>query len=156
GADLPPDFAKIPDDSPVENVKASVPGTTQAQNAVIESEIPQTATVQRTLQIKTITFDGTPQFKPIEGTTLQYVANASIPIIETSQQNFYACQGGVWFTSAAVTGPWVVAAWLPASIYTIPPSSPLYNLTYVQVYGSTPSVVYVGYTPGYTGAIVYN
>ncbi len=28
--DLPPDFAKIPDDSPKENVKASVPGTPQA------------------------------------------------------------------------------------------------------------------------------
>ena len=40
--------------------------------------------VQRTAQIaKPITFDGTPQLKPIEGTTLQYVANASTPIIMT-------------------------------------------------------------------------
>ena len=30
GKDLPPDFAKIPDESPKENVKASVPGTPQA------------------------------------------------------------------------------------------------------------------------------
>ena len=41
-----------------------------------------------------------------------------------------------------------------ASGQMIPPSSPLYNLTYVQVYGSTPTVVYTGYTPGYTGAYV--
>jgi hypothetical protein len=151
---LPADFAKIPDDSPVENVKASVPGTPQAQEAVISNGIPQTATVQRTAQIKPITFDGAPQFKPIEGTSLQYVVNASTPIIMTGAYSFFACQSGIWFTSSSVSGPWAVAAWLPASLYTIPPSSPLYNLTYVQVYGSTTEVVYAGYTPGYTGAIV--
>ena len=32
---LPADFAKIPDESPMENVKASVPGTPQAQASVI-------------------------------------------------------------------------------------------------------------------------
>jgi hypothetical protein len=155
-ANLPPDFAKIPDDSPMENVKASVPGTTQAQEAVIANSIPQTATVQRTAQAKPITFDGPPQYKPIEGTTLQYVANASTPIIMTAPYAYYACQGGIWFSSASVNGPWTVAAWIPSSIYGIPPSSSLYNLTFVQVYGSTPTVVYAGYTPGYTGAIIVN
>ncbi|HYX21785.1 MAG TPA: autotransporter, partial [Thermoanaerobaculia bacterium] len=43
---LPPDFAKIPDESPMENVKASVAGTPQAREAVVASSIPQTATVQ--------------------------------------------------------------------------------------------------------------
>ena len=153
---LPADFAKIPYDSPMENVKASVPGTAQAQAAVVAASIPQTATVQRTAQAAKVTFDGTPQMKPIEGTTLQYVVNASSPIIMTAPNSYYLCQSGVWFTSTAVAGPWIVAAWVPATIYTIPPASPLYSVTYVQVYGSTPTVVYVGYTPGYTGAIVYN
>ncbi len=151
---LPPDFAKIPDDSPIENVKASVPGTTQAKEAVIAAGVPQTATVQRTAQVQPIKIDGAPQFKPIEGTTLQYVANASTPIIMTGPYAYYACQAGIWFSSASVNGPWTVAAWVPPTIYGIPPSSPLYYLTYVQVFGSTPSAVYVGYTPGYTGAIV--
>ena len=62
--------------------------------------------------------------KPIPDTTLQYVANASTPIIETGPQSYWACQGGIWFTSTAVAGPWVVAAWVRPSIYTIPPSSP--------------------------------
>jgi hypothetical protein len=154
---LPPDFAKIPDESPTENVKASVPGTTQAKEAAIDNSIPQTAAVQRSASIAhPITFDGAPQWKPIEGTTLQYVANASTPIIMTGPYAYYTCQGAIWFSSSSVNGPWTVAAWVPASIYTIPPSSPLYNLTYVQVYGSTPSVVYVGYTPGYYGVIVAN
>ena len=51
-------------------------------------------------------------------------------------------------------GPWAVAASVPAVIYAIPPSSPVHYVTYVRVYAATPQVVYVGYTPGYTGTIV--
>lgn len=47
GKSLSPEFAKIADDSPEENVKASVPGTPQAQEAVISSGIPQSAKVER-------------------------------------------------------------------------------------------------------------
>ncbi len=155
-ASLPADFSKIPDESPMENAKASVPGTQQAKEAVVAASIPQTATVQRTAQPAKVTFDGAPEMKPIEGTTLEYVANASTPIVMTGPNAYYMCQSGIWFTSTAVTGPWIVAAWVPSSIYSIPPASPLYNLTYVQVYGSTPTVVYTGYTPGYTSMIVYN
>ncbi|MDR3747044.1 MAG: hypothetical protein P4M04_02620 [Acidobacteriota bacterium] len=43
---------------------------------------------------------------------------------------------------------------VPAEIYDTPPSSPLYYVTYVKVYGATPEVVYVGYTPGYYGTVV--
>ena len=32
----------------------------------------------------------------------------------------------------------------------------MYNVKYVHVYDSTPRVVYVGYTPGYTGSYVYH
>ena len=39
-------------------------------------------------------------------------------------------------------------------IYTIPPSSPMYNVTYVKVYGATPTAVTYGYTAGYTMAFV--
>ena len=33
-------------------------------------------------------------------------------------------------------------------------TSPLHYVTYVRVYGATPTVVYVGYTPGYLGTVV--
>ena len=46
------------------------PERQQSQEAIVASSIPQTATVQRTAQIaKPITFDGSPEMKPIEGTT---------------------------------------------------------------------------------------
>jgi hypothetical protein len=156
GRSLPADFARIPDSSVMENVKASVPGTRQAQEAAIANAIPQTATVERagTTMDHAPTIDGDPQYRPIDGTDLRYVLNASTPIIETGPSAFYAVQNGVWFDAGAPTGPWVVAATVPAEIYAIPPSSPLYYVTFVQVYGATPDVVYVGYTPGYYGTVL--
>jgi hypothetical protein len=43
---------------------------------------------------------------------------------------------------------------VPSVIYTIPPSSPLFYVTYVKIYEATPLYVYVGYTPGYLGTVV--
>jgi uncharacterized membrane protein YgcG len=71
-----------------------------------------------------------------------------------SPTDWYALQGGVWFTASSVQGPWVVAAAVPAAIYSIPPSSPLYYVTYVMVYAATNQYVVVGYTPGYMGTVV--
>ena len=47
-----------------------------------------------------------------------------------------------------------MATHVPSVIYTIPPSSPLHYVAYAYVYGSTPEVVYTGYTPGYLGTVV--
>ena len=154
---LPKDFAAIPDESPMENVKASVPGTQQAGEAVVSNSIPQTAAVKiAETKPSAVNVDGQPQLKPIAGTSLQYVVNASSPIIMVTPSAFYLCQNGIWFVGASASGPWKVATSVPAVIYSIPPSSPLYNVTYVRVYDATPTVVYVGYTPGYQGAIVWN
>jgi hypothetical protein len=83
-----------------------------------------------------------------------YAVNTPTPVIRVSQDSYYACEYGVWFTAAAPAGPWAVAARVPAVIYTIPISSPLNYVTNVKVYDSTPDVVYVGYTPGYLGTYV--
>ena len=58
------------------------------------------------------------------------------------------------FPQWGVAGPWTVATSVPAVIYSIPPSSPMHYVTYVQVYGATPDDVYTGYTPGYLGTVV--
>jgi hypothetical protein len=154
GISLPPDFAKIPDDSPKENMKASIPGTPQAQEAIIAAEIPQMATVNRTNTNFTPVISGAPILKPIPSTPLSYVFNASDPIIQVSPAEWYAVHNGVWFTSTSVQTSWLVASSVPSVIYSIPPSSPVYYVTYVRVYDSTPQTVVVGYTPGYMGTIV--
>jgi len=154
GKELPAGFAKIPEDSPMAGVLVSVPGTPQAKEALIANAIPQTATITRKEAKLQVRYDGAPEFKPIEGMGLQYAVNTSTPVIRVDDKNYYAVENGVWFVGAGPAGPWTVATSVPAVIYTIPPSSSLHYVTYVKVYGSTPDVVYVGYTPGYYGTAV--
>jgi len=151
---LPEEFAKIPENSPKAGVLASIPGTPAAQEALIANSIPQTATINRNEAHLKVEYDGAPQFKPIEGTELQYAVNTATPVIRVADKNYYAVENAVWFVGPAPVGPWVVATEVPASIYAIPPSSPLHYVTYVKVYRSTPEVVNVGYTPGYYGTVV--
>ena len=152
---LPPGFAQIPSTSLAGAVLPSVAGTAQAQEAMIANTIPQTATVPLTNGPKfTPNFDGAPQYAQIPDTSLSYVANASAPLIQVAPNSYYAVSAGVWFTAPQLTGPWTVARSVPAVIYSIPPSSPLYYVTYVRIYEATPTVVYVGYTPGYLGTVI--
>src|ERR1041384_4561519 len=154
GDKLPADFAKIPATHKKASVLASVPGTPQAKEALIANAIPQTATITRNAAALTVNYDGSPQFKSIENTTLRYAVNTSTPVIRIDGSTYYAVQNGVWFAATSAIGPWAVATSVPLVIYTIPVSSPLHYVTYVKIYGSTPEVVYVGYTPGYYGTIV--
>src|SRR5439155_26842193 len=88
------------------------------------------------------------------GPPLQSVVNASVPVIRIDASSYYALQNGVWFVATSPAGPWAVATSVPSVIYTIPVSSPLHYVTYAYVYGTTPDVVYTGYTPGYLGTVV--
>jgi hypothetical protein len=153
GSQLPRDFAKIPPDSPKGSVLASVPGTEQAREAVLANQIPQTAAVRRTEAKLEVRYDGAPQFRPIEGTSLEYAVNTASDVIHAGA-NYYACHNGVWFVADTPEGPWVLADTIPAETYQIPPSCPLFHDRYVYVYGATPDLVYFGYTPGYLGAYV--
>jgi hypothetical protein len=152
---LPQGFAQIPPASLAGAVLPSVAGTPQAQEAVIANTIPQTATVPlKNGPTFTPSFDGPPQYSQIPGTPLTYVVNSSAPLIQVSPTGYYAVTAGVWFTASQLTGPWTVATLVPAVIYSIPPSSPIYYVTYVKIYEATPTYVYVGYTPGYLGVVV--
>jgi hypothetical protein len=153
GPELPKDFANIPPTHAKADVLVSIPGTPQASEALIANKIPQTMTVNRGAANLTVSYEGQPQFRPIESTSLQYAINTPTPVIAVSSNSFYAVHNGVWFSATSPSGPWLVATSVPAVIYAIPPSSPLHYVTYVKVYGSSPEVVYVGYTPGYYGTV---
>ncbi|MBX7243876.1 MAG: hypothetical protein K1X53_00135 [Candidatus Sumerlaeaceae bacterium] len=153
--DLPKDFAKIPLSSVKENVLASVPGTDQAKQAIIATMIPQMAKVDREkAKLPALKFDGVPDIKPITGTDLKRVVNCSVPVIQDKSGKWYAIYNAVWFVSPDIGGPWVVATEVPAAIYSIPASSSVHYVTYVKIYSSTDKFVWVGYTPGYYGAVV--
>ncbi len=157
---LPPDFARIPANGPRGFVLASIPGTPQAQQAVREAQIPQQGTLQRATAKLDVVYAGAPRFEPIAGTPMQYAVNTSFAVIKVDN-NYFSVWQGAWFTAPSPTGPWVLAASVPPVIYTIPPASPLYAVTYVKVYGSTPDTVTYVYTSGYnmsyvsSGVVVY-
>ncbi|RZT32405.1 carbohydrate-binding family V/XII [Cupriavidus agavae] len=154
GNALPADFAKISPQDPKANVLVSVPGTPQAREAEIAATIPQTASVARDKATIAVAYDGPPKFEPITGTSLRYAVNTGTPVIEVDASHYYAVANGVWFTADVPGGPWRVATEVASAIYTIPPSSPLYYVTYVRIYSVTPATVVVGYTPGYLGVVV--
>jgi hypothetical protein len=154
GTKLPADFARIPENGPAGAALASVPGTAQAKEARIANSIPQTAAINRDKATANVTYAGPPQFSKVSGTSLQYAVNTPTPVVKVNASTYYAVENGVWFTAPSPAGPWQVAATVPPVIYTIPPSCPIYYATGVYVYGATPEVVYVGYTPAYLGTCV--
>ena len=153
--ELPQSFAQIPPASDIGGLRSSVAGTEEADNAVREAAIPQTAAIKRSEATLNVEYDGKPDFEKIKGTDVSYAVNTAAQVLLINNQ-YYAVDNAVWFSSASATGPWVVADNIPdEDIQKIPPSSPVYNTTYVHVYESTPEVVYVGYLPGYMWSFPY-
>ena len=102
---LPADFKQIPLEHERSRVLASVPGTTQAAEAVLLAQIPQTARVSKTVQAPEVAYQGgTPEFQPIEKTTVQRAVNTDKDILKVGDL-YYMCFQGVWFMSKTPTGP---------------------------------------------------
>ncbi|NOR76119.1 MAG: carbohydrate-binding family V/XII, partial [Draconibacterium sp.] len=151
---LPKEFATIPSNATIASVKVSVPGTSEAQEALYEQQMPQTAVVDRKTATTKVEYDGKPKFEKMEGTSVQYAANTESTVIKVDK-TYYCVDEGIWFESSKAEGPWKVSDKRPDEVDEIPPSAPVYNVKYVYIYDSTPEVVYVGYTPGYCHSYVY-
>jgi hypothetical protein len=153
--DLPADFAKIPLNSPAAGVLSSVPGTEQAADAVMIAQVPTKTTIDPSdAPAITITYSGAPQYVVIDGTSLSYVENTNDKVIMVSDNQFYACVGGFWYVASSPQGPWTIATSVPQVIYTIPASSPVYNVTYVTQTVTVTGTVQSSYTAGYMGVFV--
>src|SRR5881227_558237 len=153
--DLPPDFAKIPLSSPASAILASVPASNEAKDAVLLAQVPTTITVkpaEAAAKVK-VEYGGDPKFEPIKGTSISYATNTQDKVIKVGDV-YYLCLQGVWFMAPAPTGPWTTCMSVPQEIYTIPPSSPVYNVTYVTQTANSDGTVQSSYTAGYLGAFV--
>jgi len=152
---LPEGFKKNPPGSEIRLARVSVAGTEEANDALLDVEIPQTTAIDRKTAKLEVVYDGAPKFEAISGTSVEYAANSGTQVLRIDGR-YYAVDNGVWFTSGSASGPWMVADQVPTEkIQTIPPSAPVHNVTHVHVYESTPQVVYVGYTPGYMWSFPY-
>ena len=152
--DLPEAFANIPKDSNQADSRVYVAGTPEAADAVLDAQVPQTAAVQRGEVDIAVEYDGEPIYQPVDGTDLVYIENTGSTVLMANGL-YYLVENGVWYVSSSPNGPWQVSDHRPERVSSILPTSPVHNVKYVHVYDSTPNVVYVGYTPGYTGSYVH-
>lgn len=150
---LPADFAAIPDGNDSDFVKASVPGTQAAKDALLLASVPNTTTVSLTEPPVQVVYSGEPKFVVVDGTQAQYAVNTSYSVF-FAEGSYYCCDQGVWFVAAAPMGPWSFCAAVPQVIYLLPPSNPHYNVTYVTVEAATPTTVTYAQTSGYSGEYV--
>lgn len=152
---LPADFMEIPPAGPAGRVLSSVPGTEEAKDAVVLARAPTTVLVnpQEAASHVIVAYYGEPLFAPIEGTSLFYALNTQDKVIQVDN-TYYLCLQGVWFTSVAPQGPWTTATVVPPVIYTIPPGSPVYNVTYVTQTMTPAGNVQASYTAGYLGGFI--
>ena len=149
--ELPPGFRDIPDDHPSSHVLASVPGTVEAEEAVILAQIPQRASVDRTgVDTPVVQYQGDPAFETIPGTSVARAVNTSNDVLRVGE-SYYLCFQAIWFRSRQPTGPWEVADAVPESVYDIPAESPSHHVTYVVVERSSASSVSFAFTMGYMG-----
>ena len=145
---VPDDFSRIPADHEKAAVRASVPGTEEADLAVLLAQVPRKATVNIANTTVDVVYTGNPIFEDIGGTSLKYAVNTQYDVIQAGN-TYFLCHNGVWFMSADPNGPWKVTDKIPKEIYEIPSDSPMYHVTYVEIYDSTKTTVTVGYTSGY-------
>ena len=156
---LPEEFKKIPAEHAIGDIRASIPGTPQAEEAVIQASIPQRAKVNKN-QVKApeVTYaGGKPDFQLIENTTVLRAVNSPEDVLQVKDEYYLCHEEGVWFVSTTPNGPWRVAEKIPAEIYTIPPSSPAYNTTYVTVQqddDDTDEWVNVAVAAGFFGTMI--
>jgi hypothetical protein len=151
---LPADFKKISLEHPRSRVLASVPGTSESAEAVLLARVPQTARVNREqIDAPKVTYQGDPQFQPIDQTTVSRAVNTDKDIIKVGDL-YYMCFQGVWFMGRSPTGPWEVTGSVPNQIYEIPASSPAHNVTYVTVVEEEDDWVTFAAVAGYTGMMV--
>jgi hypothetical protein len=153
--DLPADFAKIPLSSPASGILATVPGTEEAKDAVLLAQVPTTMTVNAKAAASKVKVDyaGDPKFESIKGTSMEYATNTADKVIKVGDV-YYLCLQGVWFMSPQATGPWTTCTSVPKEIYTIPSSSPVYNVTYVTQTGNPDGTVTSNYAAGYLGTFI--
>lgn len=94
--------------------------------SVTESTTNIPDVIVRETPAELISFDGQPDFKPIEKTNLLYVENTNENVfMDIESQNYYILISGRWYISKSIDGPWTYtdADKLPADFAKIPPGS---------------------------------
>jgi hypothetical protein len=128
-----------------------VPGTQEAKDAVLISQVPTIAVVSPAAAEK-----GQGQILrrarvSTDRRDLTALRDQYREKVIKAGETYYLCLNAVWFQSSTPNGPWTTAKSIPEEIYNIPPSSPMYNVTYVEQEVTDTGEIEASYTSGYDG-----
>lgn len=110
------------------SVRAVVPPDT-LPNDQVQGPPPRVFTA--TVPTELISIDGQPQYAPLVGDELLYIANTESDVVRmVSTQALYVLLAGRWYTAATPQGPWtfVRGDQLPAVFNEVPSDSPKGNI----------------------------
>ncbi|MGH3054509.1 MAG: carbohydrate-binding family V/XII, partial [Gaiellaceae bacterium] len=80
--ELPKGFSEIPPASSLGSARVAVAGTPEAEDAMLDAQVPQTAAIERSKAKLEVKYDGDPKFKKIEGTNVEYATNTSEQVLK--------------------------------------------------------------------------
>ena len=122
---VPPQVDAVGRGLSVQNQQA--PGDQPAASAApAPSPAGPTQILVATTPTELVSSNGPPQYTPLPGNDLLYMANTAADVfLEVSSQRYFVLLGGRWFAAPGVNGPWafVAANALPPSFALIPPDS---------------------------------
>jgi len=96
-------------------VTISVAQQVSSQTQIKQKITPKVAAAAAQAQVS---YDGEPQFAPLEGTSLTYATNTPQKVIHLGSV-YYLCFQKVWVVSADSQGPWKAAQFIAQEITTI-------------------------------------
>ena len=135
-------------------VLASIPGTQQAAEAILLSQVPQTAREHQGDQGPDVEFQGDPMFEAIATTKVSRAVNTDKDILKVGDL-YYMCFQGVWFVRRAARPAVGSREDGSKRDHEIPASSPAHNVTYVTVVEDDDDEwVTCAAVAGYTGMMV--
>ncbi|MFM9097541.1 MAG: hypothetical protein ACKOQW_04505, partial [Phycisphaerales bacterium] len=150
---LPAAFAQLPGGRAFVPARASVPHTPEAVAAVAATLERRAQSLSRADARCSVRWNGAPAWQAVPGTMLRASVNASQPVIAVGPR-LYCCDNAAWFSADAADGPWVLADAIPEDIASIPPASPAFPVTFVDVVASDDASVTFAWSPGYLGTYV--
>ena len=100
---LPESFQKLPADANWQSVRANLPGRPLAASAVPE-------VIVSTVPAELLLLRGAPEYRPVSGTNLLWVANTESDLFRLSTTGvFYYLVAGRWFSAPDLNGAWTFA-----------------------------------------------
>ncbi len=104
---LPAAFEQIPADSPRAAVRASIAGTSEADAARRDAQVPTVAPIVRTAEGPDVKYDGgQPQFQPVDNSTVSYAVNTGESVLRVQGASTAATRrSGMSLTWPTGNGP---------------------------------------------------